>query len=121
MGLFDFFRIRKSPRASPPTALPPAAAPALGGDARVLLAEIAGDPKGELVKIRVPGQIIWDTNGKQFVDEKGPGKPGRWKAAVEELVAADLIGPIGMRPYQLYLITRTGAQFARSVNVGALN
>jgi hypothetical protein len=79
-----------------------------------LLAEVARDEKGELVRMRVPGQVIWDTNGKQFVDEKGPGKEGRWKVAIEELVAADLIGPIGMSPYKLYLITENGARAARS-------
>jgi len=102
MGLFDFLK------------KPTAAMPALSADAQSLFAEIARDEKGELVKIRVPGQVIWDTNGKQSVDEKGPGKEGRWKAAIEELVAADLIGPIGMSPYKLYLITKTGAAAAKS-------
>jgi hypothetical protein len=51
---------------------------------------------------------------QQFVDEIGPGKEGRWKAAVEELVAAGLIGPIGMSPYKLYLITEKGARAAES-------
>jgi hypothetical protein len=39
---------------------------------------------------------VWDTNGRQFIDEKGPGKDARWKAAVDQLAAADLIGPIGI-------------------------
>jgi hypothetical protein len=102
MGLFDFFR------------KPAAANPALSADAQSVFGEVARDEKGELVKIRVPGQVIWDTNGKQFVDEKGPGKEGRWKAAIEELVAAGLIGPVGMRPYKLYLITKRGAAVAKS-------
>lgn len=102
MGLFDFFK------------KPTAAMPALSADAQALFAEVARDEKGELVKIRVPGQVVWDTNGKQFVDDKGPRKEGRWKAAIEELVAADLIGPIGMSPYKLYLITKRGAAVAKS-------
>lgn len=102
MGLFDFFK------------KPSAAIPALSADAQELFAEVARDEKGELVKIRVPGQVIWDTNDKQFVDEKGPGKEGRWKAAVDELVAADMIGPIGMSPHKLYLITKKGAAVAQS-------
>jgi len=100
MRLFDFFK-----KPTPPM-------PALSADAQSLFAEVVQDAKGELVKIRVPGQVTWDTNGKQFVDEKGPGKEGRWKAAIEELVAADLIGPIGMSPYKLYLITEKGAAVA---------
>ena len=79
-----------------------------------LLAEIARDPERQLVRMRVPGQVIWDTNGRQFVDEKGPGKVGRWKTAVEELVAAGLLGPVGMSPYKLYLITEKGAAAAKS-------
>jgi hypothetical protein len=110
MGLFDF--LKRSTPAEPASPAPP-----LGEDARQLLAEVARDEKGELVRIRVPGQVIWDTNGKQFIDEKGPGKEGRWKAAIEELVAADLIGPIGMTPYKLYLITEKGATAAKSAAV----
>ena len=102
MGLFDFFK------------KPTAAMPALSADAQSLFTEIARDERGELVKIRVPGQVIWDTNGKQFVDEKGPGKDRRWKAAIDELVAADLIGPIGMSPHKLYIITKGGAAVAKS-------
>jgi hypothetical protein len=108
VGLFDFLKRRE-----PTEAIPPVAAP-LSENALALLEEVARDAKGELVRIRVPGQVIWDTNGKQFTDEKGPGKQGRWKVAVEELVAADLLGPIGMRPYQLYLITEKGVRQAAS-------
>jgi hypothetical protein len=102
MGLFDFLK------------KPAAAMLTLSADAQSLFAEVGQDENGELVKIRAPGQVIWDTNGKQFVDEKGAGKEGRWKAAIEELVAADLIGPIGMSPHRLYLITKRGAAVARS-------
>jgi hypothetical protein len=104
MGLFDFFK------------KPTDSMPALSADARLLFTEIARDEKGELVKIRVPGQVIWDTNGKQFIDEKGPGKHGRWKAAIDELVATDLIGPIGMSPHKLYVITKRGAAVAKSAS-----
>jgi len=102
MGLFDFFKSSK------------ANMPAISEDARVLLAEIARDEKGEVVRLRVPGQVIFDTNGKQFVDEKGPGKVGRWKTAIDELIQAELIGPIGMKPYRLFLITKKGAKVAKS-------
>ena len=112
MGLFDFLKHSKPTQPTPPVA------PPLSEDARALIADVARDEKGELVRIRVPGQVIWDTNGKQFVDEKGPGKEGRWKAAIEELVAADLIGPIGMSPYKLYLITEKGASLAKSPAAG---
>lgn len=108
MGLIDFFRHSKATGATPAGAAP------LSDDARALFAEMARDEKGTLVKIRVPGQVIWDTNGKQFVDEKGPGKVGRWKVAIEELVAAELIGAVGMSPYRLYLITKKGAEAAKS-------
>ena len=123
MGVFDFFKRLKPPQPTPlasgPAPVP--AAPPLSEDACALFAEVARDEKGELVKIRVPGQVVWDTNGKRFVDEKGPGKQGRWKAAVEELVAADLIGPIGMSPYQLYLITKKGAAIRSAATRAATN
>jgi hypothetical protein len=106
MGLFDFFK-KQTPTMT-----------ALSADAQSLLAEVAQDAKGELVKVRVPGQVIWDTNRKQFIDEKGPGKEGRWKAAIEELVAADLIGPIGMSPHRVYLITKRGVAAAKAAGVG---
>lgn len=102
MGLFDFFK-------KPTTAMP-----SLSADAQALFAEVARDDKGALVKIRVPGQVVWATHGKQFVDEKGPGKGGRWRTAIDELVAADLIGPIGMSPHKLFLITKRGAVVADS-------
>jgi len=106
MGLFDFLKRSKVEM------------PIISKDARTLLAEIALDPKGELVRIRIPGQVIYDTNEKQCVDEKGPNKGGRWKAAIDELIQAKLIGPIGMKPYKLFLITEKGAKITNSVLKG---
>jgi hypothetical protein len=99
MGFFDLFR-----RSKP-------SMPSLSADAQTLFAEITRDPKGELIRVRVPGQVIWETNQKQFIDEKGPQEQGRWKIAIEELVRADFIGPIGIAPYRVYLITKGGAKF----------
>ena len=99
MGLFGIFKKRKPLQS-------------LSTDAQDLFAEIARDANGELVKIRMPGQVIWDTNGKQFVDEIEPSKEGRWKAAVDELVGADLLGPIGRNPHRLYVVTKNGASIS---------
>ena len=88
--------------------------PAISEDARALFAEIARDENGEVVRLRVPGHVIFDTNGRQFVDETGPGKEGRWKTAIDDLIQAGLVGPIGMKPYRLFLITKKGARVAKS-------
>ena len=62
----------------------------------------------------VPVELIgFESAGKMFEAVK----TGAWDIAflaIDELVAADLIGPIGMSPQKLYVITKRGAAVAKS-------
>jgi hypothetical protein len=80
-------------------------------DARQLLGEVAHDREGAIALIRMPGQIVLDTNGRQFLDEDNRRTCKRWLDAIDELVDAGLLSRVG-RSSRAFLITPEGAQVA---------
>jgi hypothetical protein len=79
---------------SPPDRPTPGAAPALGPDARALLLAAAGPGgTGWIVAAFAPGHARVAAGGRQFVTGGSPTEAARWRAAVDELVAAGLIRP----------------------------
>src|SRR5687767_6517795 len=66
--------------------------PPLGPDARELLLAAAGPTGGGCVLLVVAGRYAsCAAGGRQFIPGGAAGEAGRWRAAVEELIRAELV------------------------------
>ena len=88
----------------------------LSENACQLLKEIAADPGGQLITLRIMGNRIVQTNGKRFGSEEYDKRiEAEVIAAMEELEKNDLIRPIGYKR-DIFEITDNGYKVANKIS-----
>ena len=81
--------------------------PSLSDEAQTVLIEAAQDPSGIVLKMKVMGGTIVQTNGKGFAELGNARSSALWEAAVDELVSNDLLKPEGYKG-EVFAITHEG-------------
>jgi len=90
--------------------------PRLSREAQTLLKEAAKDPTGAVLRVRVMGGLIIQTNGKSFAGQGGdPRIRARWEGAIEELKSLGLIVDRGHKN-EVFSVTRQGYEIAELLN-----
>lgn len=90
---------------------PPKAGPALSKEAQELLAEVAKDRNGHLLKVRTMGGSTVQTNGKSFGTRGESRSEALWEAAVFELRDAGLLQDRGHKG-EVFSMTNEGYRVA---------
>jgi hypothetical protein len=97
------------PDVAEPIGPPPA--PEMTAEARQLLMEASQDRHGSVLAVRTSGGFIVQTNGKNLVSGRDPRSEAMWKAAIDELVALDLLEPRGYKG-EAFAVTHAGYRAA---------
>lgn len=83
----------------------------LSDEAKELLIEASKDPSGSIIKIRVMGGTIFQTNSKKFGEMGNPRSEARWSAVLDQLCAEELLEPRGYKG-EVFGMTDLGYQVA---------
>ena len=90
---------------------PTAQAPTLSESAKSLLLEAVQDPHGTIMRVRVMGGTIIQTNGKLLNEQGDARSEAMWEAAIHELEVEGLLEVRGARA-EMYSVTHSGYQVA---------
>jgi hypothetical protein len=85
--------------------------PPLSSEAQELLLECSQDQGGIVMRISTIGGLLVQTNGKNLVERGDPRSEARWRAAVDELVAQELLERRGYKD-EVFGMTNTGYEVA---------
>ncbi len=85
--------------------------PQLSPEAQQLVLECSQDQSGTVLRVRVMGGMIVQTNGQQFAEMGDPRSEAKWKAAIDELVVMGFLEPRGYKG-EVFGITNEGYEVA---------
>jgi uncharacterized protein YaaR (DUF327 family) len=90
--------------------------PKLSNESRILLKEASQDRDGTIMSLSYMGGDDVQTNGKNLVSTQEPREVARWKSAVQELEAEDLIEDRGHKG-EVFRITNLGYQISDMIEL----
>lgn len=86
----------------------------LSEESKIILLEASQDNRGSVLKVRVRGGILIQTNSKQLVQDVNPRITAAWESALEELIQFNLLEAQGYKG-EVFLITHKGYQIADKI------
>ncbi|MGV7235166.1 MAG: hypothetical protein ACQ9ET_02810 [Nitrosomonadaceae bacterium] len=90
--------------------------PQLTSEARVLLKEASLDPHGNVIHVRYMGGTDIQTNGKNLIPSNDRREVAKWEAALEELVARELLTGKGQKG-EIFEVSNLGYQIADMIEL----
>lgn len=90
--------------------------PDLTNEAKVLLKEASRDRNGSILHLRYMGGTDIQTNGKNLIDSNERREVARWEAALQELVAKELVVERGHKG-EVFEISNLGYQVADMIDL----
>jgi len=83
----------------------------LSAEARTMIVEVSREPSGTLLYVRTFGGTSFQTHGVNLCPDQSPRTVARWKAAMDGLVACNILEPRGYKG-EIFVLTAKGYDIA---------